>query len=80
MREIAQGSRGGGRRSQSKAIEAVQVASEDFIMELKQDTSLCAIHAKRVTVVQKDMKLAVTHRCDEGNPKLRTPEELGSSR
>ena len=45
-------------RFQSTAIEALQEAAERFLVLLFEDTNLCAIHAKRVTIQAKDMKLA----------------------
>lgn len=45
-------------RWQSMAILALQEASEAYLVHLFEDTNLCAIHAKRVTIMQKDMHLA----------------------
>lgn len=45
-------------RWQSHAIMALQEATEAFLVHLFEDTNLCAIHAKRVTIMQKDMQLA----------------------
>jgi len=45
-------------RFQSAAILALQEASEAYLVTLLEDTMLCAIHAKRVTVMAKDMQLA----------------------
>ena len=45
-------------RWQASAIEAMQEASEDYLVGLFEDTNLCAIHAKRVTIMPKDMNLA----------------------
>jgi histone H3 len=45
-------------RFQSTAILALQEASEAFLVGLFEDTNLCAIHAKRVTIMPKDMHLA----------------------
>ena len=45
-------------RWQSQAIMALQEAAEAFLVHLFEDTNLCAIHAKRVTIMQKDMQLA----------------------
>ena len=44
-------------RFQSAAIGALQQASEAYLVEFFHDTNLCAIHAKRVTIMAKDMKL-----------------------
>lgn len=45
-------------RFQSSAILALQEASESYLVGLFEDTNLCAIHAKRVTIMVKDMQLA----------------------
>ena len=45
-------------RFQSHAIMALQEASEAYLTALFEDTNLCAIHAKRVTIMPKDMQLA----------------------
>ncbi|EGR32832.1 hypothetical protein IMG5_069740, partial [Ichthyophthirius multifiliis] len=45
-------------RFQSSAILALQEASEAYLVGLFEDTNLCAIHAKRVTIMTKDLQLA----------------------
>ncbi|KAI4112247.1 MAG: hypothetical protein LQ345_006579 [Seirophora villosa] len=45
-------------RWQSQAIQALQESCEAFLVHLFEDTNLCAIHAKRVTIQQKDVQLA----------------------
>ena len=45
-------------RFQSSAVLALQEASESYLVSLFEDTNLCAIHAKRVTIMPKDMQLA----------------------
>ncbi|KAK9475534.1 histone-fold-containing protein [Dipodascopsis tothii] len=45
-------------RFQSVAILALQEAVEAYLVHLFEDTNLCAIHAKRVTIMQKDIQLA----------------------
>ena len=45
-------------RFQSQAVLALQEASEAYLVGLFEDTNLCAIHAKRVTIMSKDMILA----------------------
>jgi histone H3/H4 len=45
-------------RFQSHAIAALQEASEAYLTSLFEDTNLCAIHAKRVTIMPKDIQLA----------------------
>jgi histone H3 len=45
-------------RWQKSAMAALQEASEAYIVGLYEDTNLCALHAKRVTVRSQDMQLA----------------------
>lgn len=45
-------------RWQTQAIQALQESCEAFMVHLFEDTNLCAIHAKRVTIMQKDVQLA----------------------
>ena len=45
-------------RFQSAAIGALQEAAEAYLVGLFEDTNLCAIHAKRVTIMPKDIQLA----------------------
>ncbi len=45
-------------RWQSHALQAMQEALEAYLVSLFDDTNLCAIHAKRVTIMPKDMQLA----------------------
>ena len=45
-------------RFQSQAILALQEATEAYLVGLFEDTNLCAIHARRVTIMPKDMQLA----------------------
>jgi histone H3 len=37
---------------------ALQEAAEAYLVGLFEDTNLCAIHAKRVTIMPKDIQLA----------------------
>jgi len=43
---------------QGSAVLALHEASEAYLVGLFEDTYLCAIHAKRVTIMPKDMQLA----------------------
>jgi histone H3 len=43
---------------QSSALEVIQEGTEAYLIGLFEDTNLCAIHAKRVTIMPKDMQLA----------------------
>ena len=45
-------------RFQSLSILALQEASEAYLVGLFEDTNLCAIHSKRVTIFPKDIQLA----------------------
>ena len=58
VREIARECGADDLRFQSQALAALQEAAEAYIVGLFEDTNLCAIHAKRMTVQLKDMQLA----------------------
>ena len=45
-------------RFQSAAILCLQEAAEAYLVRLFDDANLCAIHARRVTIMQKDIQLA----------------------
>mmetsp|Transcript_9124 Transcript_9124/g.10084 ORF Transcript_9124/g.10084 Transcript_9124/m.10084 type:complete len:137 (-) Transcript_9124:363-773(-) len=45
-------------RFQGSAVLAIQEAAEAYLVGLFEDTNLCAIHAKRVTIMPKDIQLA----------------------
>ena len=45
-------------RFQPQAVEALQEALEAYLVGLFEDTNLCAIHAKHVTIMPKDLQLA----------------------
>ncbi|KAF7035266.1 hypothetical protein CFC21_046178, partial [Triticum aestivum] len=53
-----------GQRFQSHAVLALQEAAEKYLMGLFEDTNLCAVHAKRVTIMSKDVHLARRIRCE----------------
>ena len=57
VREISQDFRADLRWT-SDALLAMQEASEAFLVGLFEDANLCAIHARRVTIFQKDIGLA----------------------
>ncbi|XP_044748725.1 uncharacterized protein LOC123309601 [Coccinella septempunctata] len=56
-------------RFQSSAVMALQEASEAYLVGLFEDTNLCAIHAKRVTIMPKDIQLARRIRGERGKVK-----------
>ena len=41
-----------------RGIAALHVASEDYLVGLFEDSYLCALHARRITLMKKDMTLA----------------------
>ena len=45
-------------RFQSHAVMAMHEAAEAYLTALFEDTNLCAIHARRVTIMPKDIQLA----------------------
>ncbi|XP_074335899.1 histone H3.3-like [Apium graveolens] len=57
VREIAQGIKSD-LRFQSHAVLALQEASEAYLVGLFHDANLSSIHAKRVTIMPKDIQLA----------------------
>ncbi|KAJ8925092.1 hypothetical protein NQ315_001264 [Exocentrus adspersus] len=52
---------GGGndRRIQVEALRALQEAAEMYLTQLFEDANKCAMHAKRVTLVPKDVRLVL---------------------
>ncbi len=57
VREIVQGINSN-LRMQSTAIQALQESCESYLTSLFADTLLCCLHAKRQTIMVKDMTLA----------------------
>ena len=51
-------------RFQSTAIAALQEAAENYIVDLFEDVNLLAIHARRVTIMPRDIRLALRIRGD----------------
>ena len=45
-------------RFQSTAVLALQEASEYYLVGLFEDTNMCTLHGKRMTIMPKDMQLA----------------------
>ena len=43
---------------QSSVLLALQEAAKAYLVGLFEDTNLCAIHARRVTILSKDIQLA----------------------
>jgi histone H3 len=65
VREIAISYRGD-LRFQSPALAALQKASEAYLVSIFEDTNFCAVHANRVTIMERDIQLAQKIR-GEGN-------------
>ncbi|XP_047660301.1 uncharacterized protein LOC113658960 [Tachysurus fulvidraco] len=63
-------------RFQSSAVMALQEASEAYLVGLFEDTNLCAIHAKRVTIMPKDIQLARRIRGERSSSPLSLSEYL----
>ena len=58
VKEISQQELNSDFKFQSTALLALQEAAEAYLVGLFEDTNLCAIHAKRVTIMPKDIQLA----------------------
>jgi histone H3/H4 len=57
VRELVEQINNSGLRWSAVALLALQEAAEAYLVMLFEDTNLCAIHAKRVTILVKDMQL-----------------------
>jgi len=44
-------------RFQSSTITALQEAAESYLVDIFEEANLCALHAKRVTIMPKDIQL-----------------------
>lgn len=54
-------------RFQANALVALQEAAEAYVVGVLEDAGICAIHAKRVTVMKADMQLARRLRGDHNH-------------
>lgn len=59
VREIIQGITSEPMRVQESAFKALQQASEHYLVELFDESNLCVIHAKRVTIKPEDLRMAI---------------------
>jgi len=75
VREIAQDFKSD-LRFQSSAVAALQEASESHLVGLFEDTNLCALHARRVTIMPKDVQLARRIRGERACPSQFPPLPL----
>ena len=57
VRELAAAQKDG-LRWQSAAVAATQEATESYVIGVLSDTNLCALHARRVTIMPRDIHLA----------------------
>ena len=53
-------------RFEANALIALQEAAKAYLVSLFKDTNLCGIHAKRVTIMPKDIQLARRIRGERG--------------
>eukprot|EP00891_Asterochloris_glomerata_P005920 jgi/Astpho2/5920/e_gw1.00080.210.1_t len=58
VREITANVGEGEKRWTLSGVLALQEAAEAYLIGIMEDTLLCAIHAKRVTIMPRDMQLA----------------------
>jgi len=58
VRELAQNAVATSFRFKADALAALQEAAEAYVVHLFEDANLCAVHAKRVTIMSKDIQLA----------------------
>jgi len=58
VREIANKISSNSYRWTSKSLEVLQSVTEDYMVNLLEDAYLCTMHAKRVTLMSKDISLA----------------------
>lgn len=49
-------------RWQASALEALQNAAEDYLVKLFEDANLCCLHAKRVTIMPRDIQVSIPYR------------------
>ena len=61
-------------RFQSTVIAALQEAAENFIVGLFEDVNLLTVHVKRVTIMSRDIRLALRIRGDHYHWRI-TPED-----
>ena len=57
-----------GLRVQARVMLVLQEGAEAFLVSLLEDSNLCTIHAKRITVMPRDLQLAKRMR---GDPALK---------
>ena len=58
VKEITQEVSGNEHRYTTQAIDALQEASEAYLVGLLEDSQLCSFHARRITLMKRDVELA----------------------
>ncbi len=61
-------------RFSPNALEALQEATEGYIVGIFTDANLCSVHANRMTLFKKDMQLAMRIRGDNRSNYLEDPD------
>ena len=64
-------------RFQAQALIALQEAAEAYVVGVMEDAGLCAVHAKRQTVMKSDMVLARRIRGDDNNDRIDRMDKTG---
>ena len=64
VKEITESVSNGDFRYTTQAMEALQEASEAYLVGLMEDSQLCSFHAKRITLMKRDLQLAQRIRGD----------------
>lgn len=65
-------------RFAAQALMALQEAAEAYMVSVLEDAGLCAVHAKRQTVMKSDMMLARRIRGDDNNDYIDRMEKSGN--
>ncbi|KXJ78059.1 hypothetical protein RP20_CCG005716 [Aedes albopictus] len=63
-------------RFHSEAMEALQDSAESFLVNLFEDSNLCALHARRITIMPEDIHLALRIRRED---QFRGASEFGET-
>ena len=52
-------------RIKAAAVDCIHEACESYLLTMLEDAALCSYHAKRLTLFQKDVRLALRIRGDQ---------------
>lgn len=75
VKEIMQNVKDDETRIQASAVEALREAAEYYLIGLFEDENLCALHARRVTIMPKDQLLAQRIRGERAGSGSATPSK-----